>query len=101
MCTYQTTTLKVQGSGKGLPGWFPVSDASVYFDHPVHAAADHTVNIDLRNPARGASARVAIELDPGSARALAEAILQILDTAPAELVGPAELLGPRQLTDGR
>jgi Family of unknown function (DUF6295) len=87
MCTYQTTTLAVRGSGKGAPGWFPVSDATVYFDHPVHASADHTLNIDLINPARGAGARVAVELDPSSARALAEAILQTLETIPAGLRG--------------
>jgi hypothetical protein len=46
MCTYQTTTLSVQGSGKGAEGWFRVSDATVYFDHPVHAPADHTLNVD-------------------------------------------------------
>ena len=86
MCTYQTTTISIQGSGKGAEGWFPVSDATVYFDHPVHAPADHTLNIDLINPGRGASARVAMELDPGSARALAEAILATLDSAPPGLV---------------
>jgi len=86
MCTYRTTTFEVEGSGKGASGWFPVTDASVYFDHPVHAPADHTLNIDLRNPSRGASARVAVELDPASARALAVAILEMLDTAPAGLV---------------
>jgi hypothetical protein len=86
MCTYQTTTLAVEGSGKGAEGWFPVSDATVYFDHPVHARAEHTLNIDLLNPARGASARVALELAPESARALAEAILQALEDAPAGLV---------------
>jgi hypothetical protein len=85
MCTYQTTSLTVQGSGKGAQGWFPVSDATVYFDHPVHAPADHTLNIDLINPARGASARVALELDPVSARALAETILQTLEAIPAGL----------------
>jgi hypothetical protein len=85
MCTYQTTTIQVQGSGKGAQGWFPVSDATVYFDHPVHAPAEHTLNIDLINPGRGASARVAMELDPGSARALAEAILETLETIPAAL----------------
>ena len=85
MCTYQTTTLNVEGSGKGAEGWFPVSDATVYFDHPVHAIADHTLNIDLINPSRGASARVALELDPSSARALAEAILRTLDTIPTGL----------------
>jgi hypothetical protein len=66
MCTYQTTKVSVVGSGKGAQGWFPVSDATVYFDHPVHASADHTLNIDLLNPARGAGARVAVELDPDS-----------------------------------
>ena len=95
MCTYRTTTLTVEGSGKGAEGWFPVTDASVYFDHPVHARADHTLNVDLRNPSRGASARVAVELDPVSARALALAILDMLDSAPAGLVGAATTSGGR------
>ena len=86
MCTYRTTTLEVEGSGKGAAGWFPVTDASVYFDHPVHAPADHTLNVDLRNPSRGPAARVAVELDPRSARALALAILDLLDSAPVGLV---------------
>lgn len=86
MCTYQTTSIAVTGSGKGAEGWFALSDASIYFDHPVHAPADHTLNIDLLNPARGPSFRVALELDPGSARALAEAILESLDTAPPSLL---------------
>jgi hypothetical protein len=85
MCTYQTTSLAVRGSGKGATGWFTVSDASVYLDHPVHASDPHTLNIDLLNPARGPAARVAVELDPASARALARAILATLDGAPAAL----------------
>ena len=93
MCTYRTTTLTVEGSGKGAEGWFPLTDASVYFDHPVHARADHTLNVDLRNPSRGASARVAVELDPVAARALALAILDMLDSAPAGLVGAATSSG--------
>jgi hypothetical protein len=76
----------VEGSGKGADGWFALSDATVYFDHPVHAAAEHTLNIDLLNPGRGPGARVAVELDPVSARALAHAILAALDDAPAGLV---------------
>lgn len=86
MCTYETTTLPVRGSGKGTHGWFAVSDATVYFDHPVHAPADHTLNIDLRNPAQGAGARVAVELDAGSARALAHAILATLERVPPGLL---------------
>ena len=86
MCTYQTQTVEIAGSGKGADGWFPVTDATVYFDHPVHAPAEHTLNIDFLNPGRGASARVAVELDPLSARALAVAILSTLDMAPEGLV---------------
>ena len=38
----------VEGSAKGPNGgWFRVTDATVYFDHPVHAMAEHTLNIDL------------------------------------------------------
>ena len=42
--------------------WFHVTDGTVYFDHPVHAMADHTLNIDFADPAKGPSARVAVEL---------------------------------------
>lgn len=86
MCTYLTEHLVVEGSGKGPEGWFRLTDATVYLDHPVHAPAEHTLNIDLLNPARGAGARVAVELDPSSARELAEAILATLASAPEGLV---------------
>ncbi len=85
MCTYQTERVSVSGSGKGASGWFPLSQASVYLDHPVHAPAEHTLNVDFINPERGPSARVAVELDPASARSLAEAILLALETTGAEL----------------
>jgi hypothetical protein len=81
MCTYRTETVPVEGSGKGPQGWFRLRRASVYFDHPVHAPADHTLNIDLLNPADGPGARVAVELSAGSARQLARAILAVLDEA--------------------
>ena len=81
MCTYVTETLPVRGSakGQGSDGWLRVTDATVYFDHPAHALADHTLNVDLRRPADGPSARVAVELEAESARALAHAILKVLD----------------------
>jgi hypothetical protein len=85
MCTYQTERVSVTGSGKGASGWFPLKSASVYLDHPVHAPAAHTLNVDFINPEQGPSARVAVELDPASARSLAEAILLTLDTTGAEL----------------
>ncbi len=86
MCTYVTVTAPMTGSAKGPNGnWFKVTDATVYFDHPVHAMADHTLNIDLAAPAKGPSARVALELTAASARELMIAIQAALDSAPAEL----------------
>jgi Family of unknown function (DUF6295) len=85
VCTYQTELLAVAGSGKGPAGWLRVTQASVYVDHPVHAMAGHTVNIDLRDAARGPAARVALELHADSARALAESILRSIDAVPAAL----------------
>jgi hypothetical protein len=86
MCTYATVRTAVDGSAKGPHGsWFHVTDATVYFDHPVHAMAEHTLNIDLADPSRGPSARVAVELSTGSARELITAIQAALDSAPADL----------------
>jgi len=86
MCTYLTESIQATGSGKGADGWFGLSEVTVYFDHPVHAPADHTLNIDFRNPDRGPSARVAVELTVETARALAKAIETTLASAPAGLV---------------
>ena len=85
MCTYLTETITVAGSGKGAAGWFRVTDATVYFDHPVHALAEHTLNIDFANPSRGPGARVAVELTAESARAHVQAIEATLASAPADL----------------
>jgi Family of unknown function (DUF6295) len=86
MCTYATVKTTIDGSAKG-PGssWFHVTDGTVYFDHPVHAMAEHTLNIDFAAPAKGPAARVAVELSAGSARELIVAIQTALDSAPPEL----------------
>ena len=85
MCTYLTEKVSISGSGKGPAGWFSVTDATVYFDHPVHAPAEHTLNIDFIDPAKGPSARVAVELTAASARELVKAIQATLDSAPPGL----------------
>ncbi|MGO9027982.1 MAG: DUF6295 family protein [Acidimicrobiales bacterium] len=86
MCTYQTERIALEGSGKGGDGWFALTDAVVSFDHPVHCPTDHALLIDFLNLSQGAGARVAVELDAGSARALAESILASLDSVPADLL---------------
>jgi len=86
MCTYLTEKLDVEGSGKGTAGWFALSQATVYVDHPQHAQADHTLNIDFLNPQQGPTARVAVELTAQSARALAAAIESALAAVPPGLI---------------
>ena len=86
MCTYATVNTDIDGSAKGPEGsWFRVSRGTVYFDHPVHAMADHTLNIDFADPSRGPAARVAVELTAASARTLVDAIEAALASAPAAL----------------
>ena len=53
MCSYLTVPTEVAGSAKGPQGWFAVTSAQVYFDHPYHALFDHTLNIDFADPSRG------------------------------------------------
>lgn len=87
MCTYATAVGVITGSAKGPGGqWFPVTRATAYFDHPVHAMAEHTLNIDLADPSRGPSARVAVELTAASARELIATIRAALDAVPPALV---------------
>jgi hypothetical protein len=83
MCTYATVSEKVDGSAKGPGGqWFHVTDATVYYDHPVHAMAEHTLNIDLADPSRGPGSRVAVELTRDSATRLLRAIEDALASTP-------------------
>ena len=86
MCTYATVTTALQGSAKGPDSkWFHVTDGTVYFDHPVHAMAEHTLNIDFADPSKGPGARVAVELTAASARELVSAIEAALASAPEAL----------------
>ncbi|HEX4010447.1 MAG TPA: DUF6295 family protein [Solirubrobacteraceae bacterium] len=88
MCTYATVKTALEGSAKGPDSsWFHVTDGTVYFDHPVHAMADHTLNIDFSAPAKGPGARVAVELTAASARELVTAIEAALASAPREMTG--------------
>jgi hypothetical protein len=82
VCTYSTEKFDVTASsGKGPQGWFPLRTATVYYDHPVHAQQDHTVNIDFLNPEQGPGARVAVELSLDAARELLTALQVTVERA--------------------
>jgi hypothetical protein len=73
--------IKIDGSGKGTQGWFPLQQANVSYDHPFDAPYEHALNIDFVNETQGPSARVAVELSESAARELVRTILAVLDQA--------------------
>jgi hypothetical protein len=83
MCTMIVEKVDLEGSGKGIGGWFKLERANVSFDHPFHASFEHALNIDFVNESQGTSARVAVELSEHAARELVRTILAVLDRAEA------------------
>jgi hypothetical protein len=85
----------ITGSGKGPDGWFQLSHATVYLDHPYFTPLEHTLNIDFINQAAGPKARVAVALSPDSARELVVRIQTVLKAAeePASAVIGGDLWG--------
>ncbi|HEU0294489.1 MAG TPA: DUF6295 family protein [Anaerolineales bacterium] len=83
MCTMIVEKIKVDGSGKGMDGWFELDHANVSFDHPFHTPLEHALNIDFVNESQGPVARVAVELSEQAARELVKTIIAVLDQAEA------------------
>jgi hypothetical protein len=81
MCTMIAEQVKIDGSGKGRNGWFPLREANVSYDHPFNAPVEHALNIDFVNEAQGPGARVAVELSAEAARALVDTIQAVLERA--------------------
>ena len=81
MCTMIVEQIKIEGSGRGLNGWFPLQEANVSYDHPFNAPLEHALNIDFVNEAQGPGARVAVELSAEAARALVDTIQAVLERA--------------------
>src|SRR5262245_9683259 len=81
MCTTISDTVTVEGAAKGGGGWFPITAAVVGFDHATGSAGEHAVLLDFVDPARGPAARVAVELDLASGRALLTALAAVLAAA--------------------
>ena len=81
-------TAAVSGAGKGAAGWFPINRANVGYDHATHSQLDHALLLDFVNPDMGVGARVAVEMDIASGKAL---IAQLQATiAEAESLGFTE-----------
>lgn len=81
MCTMIAQQVKIDGSGKGMNGWFTLREADVSYDHPFNAPFEHALNIDFVNEAQGPGARVAVELSVEAAKTLVETIQSVLKRA--------------------
>ena len=79
MCTMICEQANLEGSAKGVEGWFPLQQANVFYAHPFHAPWEYGVNIDFVNKSIGIGSRVAVELSPQSAKLLAETIIKALE----------------------
>src|SRR5438270_12379046 len=81
MCTMIVTQVNIDGSGKGVNGWFTLREANVSYDHPYDLPLEHALNIDFVNEAMGPGARVAVELSIDAARQLVKTIEAVLAQA--------------------
>ena len=83
MCTMIAVTRTMNGAGKGQDGWFPITQATVGYDHATHTTDEHALLIDFVNYSIGTGARVAVELDIESGKALLEQLQSAITAAEA------------------
>ena len=83
MCTGISYTAAITGAGKGSEAWFPVTQANVAYDHASHTMAEHAFLLDFTNYDIGPEARVGLEMDVHSARALLEQLQAAIEAAEA------------------
>ena len=83
MCTMISMRTPVSGGGKGAGGWFPVTQVNIGYDHTSYLRQEHALLLDFVNPGLGPSARVAVELDLASGKALVEQLQAAIRAAEA------------------
>jgi hypothetical protein len=83
VCTGIWHTSAIAGTGRGPRGWFPVNQATVAFDHATHGPTEHALLLDFANYDLGTDARVALEMDLASGRALVVALQRAIEAAEA------------------
>ncbi|HEY3941375.1 MAG TPA: DUF6295 family protein [Acidimicrobiales bacterium] len=74
---------ELKGVGKGTGGWFPLTRATVGYDHATHGPDEHALLLDFVNYEIGPEARVALELDLASGRTLLRQLEEAIAAAEA------------------
>jgi hypothetical protein len=73
---------EVTGGGKGAQGWFALTHANVGFDHTTFMTTnEHALLLDFVNMDLDPSARVAVELDVASGKALVAKLQAAIEAA--------------------
>lgn len=85
MCTMIALTSPVSGMAKGTGGWFPLTQVTVGYDHATHGMDEHALLLDFTNYGIGIDARVAVELDLDSGRALLAQLQSAVTRAEASI----------------
>lgn len=83
MCTTISDTTSITAAGKGPGAWFTVTQSTVAYDHPSHTGAEHALLLDFVNYDLGVDARVALEMDLASGRALLAQLTRAIAAAEA------------------
>ena len=83
MCTMIAVTSPLTGTAKGPTGWFPITQATVAYDHATHCNSERALLLDFTNNGIGLDARVALELDLDSGRALLAQLQTAINQADA------------------
>ena len=91
MCTHIASVASIAGAGKAGGNWFPLKQLTVGYDHATQGVEEHALLIDFVNYDIGLGARVAVEIDLASGKALVERLQQVI--ARAESLGFGEMIG--------
>jgi hypothetical protein len=75
------TKLAVTGGCKGAQGWFSVTQANVRYDHTAFMQNEHALLLDFANPDLDPGARVTVELNIASGKALIAQLQAVIDAA--------------------
>jgi len=81
MCTMINQIAEIEGVGRGASGWFAVTQASIGYDHATHTQAEHALLLDFVNPSLGAGARIALEMNIASGKALVQTLQAAIQAA--------------------
>jgi hypothetical protein len=84
MCTSIVEIVAAEGMAKRGDEWFPLTHASVAYDHARHAMLADVITLDFINEALPPGARAGVELTLESAKALSAALEKAIAAAEIE-----------------